>query len=275
MPRNIEIREIEAKHALGKSGMKELDYAYNPYLGCFHGCRYCYAIDMAPSDASSSWGNIVYARTNIITKLKQEMPGLKRGIVGISTITDPYQFIERKYGLAGEGIRLLALNGFHVTIQTKSPMVIKDIKTFIKYKKMIDIGITVTTLNNSIAALIEPFAPSPESRLKAIKKLSDNGIAVWLYLGPIIRNLNDNIEEIEGIIKFCSSNKIRIIYDSYQNYNGPSKYMEGTGYMVTEKGWWLDISSKIQSLCLKYGIDCTRESEEWKYEQDRKQRKLF
>ena len=88
MSNNIKIIESQAKHALGKSGMKELDYAFNPYLGCLHGCRYCYAIDMSPDTVAQHWGETVIVRRNMIPLLEREARIYKKGIVGISTITD-------------------------------------------------------------------------------------------------------------------------------------------------------------------------------------------
>ncbi len=271
----IIVKEINAKHALGKSGMKELSYAYNPYLGCFHGCKYCYAIDMSPEEASSSWGNVIFVRKNIIEILKREIHSLKRGIVGVSTITDPYQFVERKYKLAGEGIKILASSGFHVSVQTKSPMVLKDLEIFKEYKKNIDVGITVTTLKKDISKVIEPHAPSPESRMRALKNLSGSGIDTWLFLGPLIRNVNDSIDDIEKIILFCQENGIRIIYDSYQNYAGTLEYMKYVNYLPSTKKWWSGLSGTIEEKCREYGVNCVPESLEWEYEQDKIQKKLF
>ncbi|WP_290704624.1 radical SAM protein, partial [Ferroplasma sp. Type II] len=193
MIENIKIFEINARHALGKSGMAELDYAFNPYLGCLHGCRYCYAIDMSPSEASSNWGRTVFVRKNIITLLEREARTYKRGIVGMSTITDPYQSVEMKFRIMPKAIEILSRNGFYVTIQTKSPLILKDIEILEKYRNNLDVGLTVTTIDRKVAALLEPYAPDPVKRLNALKKLTQRKIKTWLYLGPIVRGLNDNI----------------------------------------------------------------------------------
>jgi DNA repair photolyase len=269
------IIEIEAKHALGKSGMAELNYAFNPYLGCFHGCRYCYAIDMSPKDAAGSWGNVVYARTNIIEILEREARIYRRGIVGISTITDPYQSIEMKYRIVNRAIDILCRNGFYVTLQTKSPLVLKDIKLLEKYKKRLDVGITVTTMERKISRILEPYAPDPGKRLNALKTLSKTGINTWVYLGPIVKGLNDGIDGIEHIIEFCSENGIRIIYDSFQDFKGTIPYMKGTGYMKSDKEWWEEINSAIVHSCNIHGVSCTLERDEWRYEAKNKYGTLF
>ena len=272
---NIKIFEINARHALGKSGMAELDYAFNPYLGCLHGCRYCYAIDMSPSEASSNWGRTVFVRKNIITLLEREARTYKRGIVGMSTITDPYQSVEMKFRVMPKAIEILSRNGFYVTIQTKSPLILKDIEILEKYRNNLDVGLTVTTIDRKVAALLEPYAPDPVKRLNALKKLTQRKIKTWLYLGPIVRGLNDNIEDIKKIVEFCAANGIRIIYDSYQDFKGTLPYMVGTGYMKSDPEWWERLNLSIEKICGKYGVTCTLEKDEWKYETRKRYGTLF
>ncbi len=275
MIENIRIFEINARHALGKSGMAELDYAFNPYLGCLHGCRYCYAIDMSPSEASSNWGRTVFVRKNIITLLEREARTYKRGIVGMSTITDPYQSVEMKFRIMPKAIEILSRNGFYVTIQTKSPLILKDIEILEKYRNNLDVGLTVTTIDRNVASLLEPYAPDPVKRLNALKKLTQRKIKTWLYLGPIVRGLNDNIEDIKKIVEFCAANGIRIIYDSYQDFKGTLPYMVGTGYMKSDPEWWERLNLSIEKICGKYGVTCTLEKDEWKYETRKRYGTLF
>jgi len=275
MAENIKIIEINAKHALGKSGMAELNYAFNPYLGCLHGCRYCYAIDMSPDEAATNWGNVIFVRKNIIELLKKEARIYKKGIVGISTITDPYQAIEMKYRIIPEAIEILEKNGFYITIQTKSPLILKDIEILEKYKNNLDAGITITTMDKKISRILEPYAPDPLKRLNALKELSDRKIKTWLYLGPIVNRINDNMEDINRIIDFCASNGTRIIYDSFQNFKGTIPYMSGTGYARSNAKWWEGMQSSIDKSCQKRGVVCTLENEEWQYEAKSRYRTLF
>jgi DNA repair photolyase len=275
MSENIKIIETDARHALGKSGMAELNYAFNPYLGCLHGCRYCYAIDMSPEEAANNWGHVIFVRKNIIELLKREARIYKKGIVGISTITDPYQSIEMKYRIIPEAIEILEKNGFYITIQTKSPLILKDIEILEKYKNNLDAGITITTIDRKISRILEPYAPDPLKRLNALKELSNRQIKTWLYLGPIVNGLNDNMEDINRIIDFCASNGIRIIYDSFQDFKGTIPYMAGTGYVKSNPEWWRDLRFSIEESCRKRHVVCTLESEEWQYEAKSRYRTLF
>ncbi|MEM2852825.1 MAG: hypothetical protein QW438_06515 [Ignisphaera sp.] len=95
--------EIEVRQALTKSGLPDLDYALNPYLGCGHGCLYCYAkIYTRLSEVVANWGKIIAVKKNLLDILTNEVERLKRGTVGIGTITDPYQPIEAIYRLTRE-----------------------------------------------------------------------------------------------------------------------------------------------------------------------------
>ncbi len=261
----MRVIEINARTAIGNSKMKELDYTYNPYLGCSHGCLYCYAMDFSPEDASSNWGNVVYVRKNIIEVLKKQIKRLKIGTVGVSSITDPYMPIEAKYRLTRSGIEILARNNFYVTIQTKSPLITRDIDLFSKYKHRIDAGLTITTLKNDISRLLEPMAPRPDARVSALIKLS-KAIKTWIYIGPIIEDVNDDLNDIENIINIASQTNSRIIYDHFEGYKYNLNYMSSIKYKSFNISWWNDISKKIEIIAYKYNVTANSESVEWLYE---------
>jgi DNA repair photolyase len=200
------VREIESAGSITRSGMKELDYCLNPYLGCSHRCLYCYAIDMTyDREASENWGDVVLVRKNIDRRLASDIKGIKRGIVGISTITDPYQPAEARYRLTGKCLQILLKNGFRVTVQTKSPLVRLDFPLLSKYAHMADLGMTITTLDRSRSLRFETRTPSPEARVSALREASKAGIPTWIYYGPIIKGFNDSQEEIRNIVSTASS----------------------------------------------------------------------
>lgn len=257
------VKRIKVKSALSKSGLRELDYSLNPYLGCIHACSYCYAPNFTPdSDASTNWGKVVVVKENLVEVLKREVHMLKRGVVGVSTITDPYQPIEALERLTRRSVELLLQNGFRVSIQTKSPLVLRDIDVLQKYKNKVDVGITVTTLYKDI----EPNAPPPKARINALKKLSENGIETWLFLGPIIRGVNDS--EVKDIIEEISGISTRVVYDHFNYYKG-LKFREGS------KEWWEGIKQMINKLCRENGLECHEESEDWIFEKRKQYKPLF
>jgi len=173
---------MKCKSALNKSRLYGLDYTINPYFGCHHACIYCYV----PSLLKISYDEFKNAepKENMVAILRKEIRKKKAGIVGISTATDAYQPLERKYGITREILKLLQEYRFPIDIQTKSPLVLRD-ADIIKKFDYATVGITITTLNEEIARKWEPFAPPPSKRLEAAGRLAKGGINTYIFLGPI------------------------------------------------------------------------------------------
>ena len=265
----MRVLEVKAKSALNRSGMVELDYAFNAYLGCAHGCRYCYAADITPGESPETWGDTIRVRTNIIEVLQREIKSKRRGLVGISTITDPYQPIEAKYRLSRQAIGLLLANGFRVSIQTKSPLVLRDLD-ILRGKKGLDAGVSLATPDNEISRLIDRKSPLPDARIRTLRELSRNMIKTWMFLGPIIPEINDSDESIEALISIASDLKIRVIYDLLNPYSGARSMLGetlGSGWSSSMKTldrrkWWENRESTIKRLAGQYNVECNSEASE-------------
>ena len=265
----MRVLEVKAKSALNRSGMVELDYAFNAYLGCAHGCRYCYAADITPGESPETWGDTVRVRTNIIEVLQREIKSKRRGLVGISTITDPYQPIEAKYRLSRQAIGLLLANGFRVSIQTKSPLVLRDLD-ILRDKKGLDAGISLATPDKEISRLIDRKSPLPDARIRTLRELSRNMIKTWMFLGPIIPGINDSDESFEALISMASDLKIRVIYDLLNPYSGARSMLGetlGSGWSSSMKTldrrkWWENRESTITRLAGQYNVECNSEASE-------------
>lgn len=280
--RNVKIKEIRASSALSRSRLPELKYALNPYMGCMHGCLYCYAMDFTNDrEAASNWGSVIAVKSNILEELRKDIIRLPRGVVGVSTVTDPYQPVEGRYRLVRKSIEMLARNGFRVSIQTRSPLVIRDLDILAKYRSMFDLGMTIASPSFSITSIIEPGAPPPESRMQALKRASEAGIETWIFLGPIIKGFNDTEEQISRVLEFAAGNGSRVIYDKFSAYRGPSELMasvlpERKGDYIERRGdgWWEGIRTLIVDTCNDLGAKCTPQSEDWKYERSKLVRPL-
>ena len=108
---------VECTRALSPSGLPGLDYALNPYTGCEHGCIYCYAPGVTHTDLGS-W-RVVRVKRNIPERLARELPSVE-GVIGLGTVTDPYQYAERKFRLTQMCLEVLRARGRRVHIHTKS-----------------------------------------------------------------------------------------------------------------------------------------------------------
>ncbi|HEX9973755.1 MAG TPA: radical SAM protein [bacterium] len=206
---SIIVKEILAKSALTHSRIEGIDFALNPYLGCAHGCRYCYADFMKRfSNHHEPWGSFVDVKINIAQLLDKELkrrkyrsmnlsmiPDLEPGawrvghsvekLVSLSTVTDPYQPLEKKYQLTRRCLEILLHYQMPVSILTKSSLVLRDID-LIKQFKNIDVGITITTDRDEIRKIFEPGAPPIQSRIDTLKELHQQGIKTWVFVGPIL-----------------------------------------------------------------------------------------
>lgn len=206
---SIKVKEILAKTALTPSRIEGIDFALNPYVGCAHGCRYCYAEFMKKfTNHSEPWGSFVDVKIKLPQLLEKELkrrkygtmnldmipdlePGAKRmehggeKLVSLSTVTDPYQPLEQKYQLTRRCLEILLRYQMSVSILTKSPLVLRDVD-LIKQFKNIDVGITITTDRDDIRKIFEPGAPPIQSRIDTLKQLQQQGIKTWVFVGPIL-----------------------------------------------------------------------------------------
>ena len=119
----LKIQERKVKNILSKSGIPGADYCINPYVGCSHGCRYCYATFMKRyTGHPEAWGSFVDVKINAPEVLRRQIRKAAKGKIMISSVTDPYQPIEDKYKLTRQCLQILLPYPFSVDILTKSPL---------------------------------------------------------------------------------------------------------------------------------------------------------
>lgn len=192
------VKEICAKTILSKS--KVLDYTINPYIGCEHGCTYCYARFMKRfTGHEERWGEFVDVKVNAPSLLQSEIKRKRARRVWISGICDPYQPLEKKYELTRGCLEILSRHGWPVTIQTKSPLLLRDIELF---EGFIDVEVTVTiaTADENIRQIFEPKAPSIRERIEALEKLHSKGIKTSAMIAPMLPKAEGLANELRGKI---------------------------------------------------------------------------
>jgi DNA repair photolyase len=192
--------------ALSPSRLPGLDLALNPYTRCAHACTYCYApyiMRVAPKE----WGMSVQAKINIPRLLARELPR-KRGVVGLGTVTDPYQPAEAELLLTRRCLEEMVKAGSSVTLLTKSNLVIRDIDLLAKMASA-EVGITLNTSIDARAAVFEPGAPPPSKRLKAVRALVDAGIGTYVFLGPVIPTITDH--DLDGLVNSLIETRVRSV----------------------------------------------------------------
>lgn len=207
-----EINEKIIKSALSPSKLPGLDYALNPYRGCEHACIYCYAPSVIHWD-KGKWGELVETKVNLPRILSKELRTRKKGVVGLGTVTDPYQSAEKKYEITRRCLELLLMHDFPVCIQTKSSLVLRDMDLLKRFSN-IEVGVTLTTLDENVREKLEPGASSVEDRLMALSELSKNRIDTWVFLGPVMPYITDVEALVDAIAavnpKYVLVDKLRL-----------------------------------------------------------------
>jgi len=191
-------REVEAKTVLIKS--KLTDYCVNPYSGCEHACAYCYVPQMPwNKNRFKQWGESVEVKVNAAEVLARELEKAKRGTVMVSSATDAWQPLEQKYGIARKCLEALAEKDFPLTVLTKSALVTRDADVLKRFSNA-TVGLTITTDREEIAAVVEPRASPVRERLEALKKLREQGLRTYAFIGPLIPlDVKQLAEQLHGI----------------------------------------------------------------------------
>lgn len=267
-PTFIKYSFTKTSKALTPSGLPDIDYALNPYVGCAHGCTYCYArAYVRDAEVAREWGSIVKIRVNLIDVLIKDVGRLKPGVVGLATITDPYQPIEASQHLSRESLKILLRAGFKVDLQTKSPLVLRDVDILKRWRDRVEVGLTITTLRDEVAAIIEPGAPPPSERAKALRELSASGITTWLFLGPIIPGVNDDYDSVRDIAKLAVDTGSLLIHDPLrlkpQILKTLSQALRTLGLnpddvisKARSKAWLQSVRDVVEKACTDTGAEC-------------------
>jgi len=184
------------------SGFMNLyDFTLNPYSGCSFGCTYCYAAFFSRTEKQrDDWGHWVVVKENALEQLqkKRKRPLIDKTIY-MSSVTDPYQPLERDLRLTQSILEeLVDYHQVRLVIQTRSPLVTRDIDLFKRFKN-IQVNMTITTDSEVIRKVFEPFCPSNADRLEAIKSVSDSGINTCITMTPLLPI--DDIEKFIGDLK--------------------------------------------------------------------------
>lgn len=278
-------------------------WSINPYIGCAIGCAYCYArythkyaaerlataatLDGGselPNDGMPPW--LAFERRIMV---KREAPVLLRRALGrratlealhhervvIGTATDPYQPAERRFRVTRGVLEVLAeQRGILVTIITKSPLVTRDVEllTKIAERSTLSVHISLITVDRELARVLEPRAPTPEARLRAIARLRRSGIEVGVNVMPVLPGITDSPEMIEELVRaikqtnasYISATSLRLqaaardryipfIAKEFPELAGRYHTAYATSYQVNEK-YRKGLHDRFVAVCERNGV---------------------
>ncbi len=243
----MKIKEVYAKSVLSKS--KIYDYVVNPYVGCQHACSYCYARFMRRfTGHQEPWGRFVDVKVNAPDLLRGEVAKKKMGTVWVSGVCDPYQPLEAEYRLSRKCLAILFRHDWPVVIQTRSPLVLRDLDIF-KESAKLRVGLSITTANDEIRRVFEPRAPSIAERLKTVASLHRNGIRTYVMIAPIL-------PEAENLIRMLAGKVDYLILDR-MNYCHADRIYERHGWQDRKTDeYFARVGRSMVQACAELGVEC-------------------
>ncbi|MBU7017241.1 MAG: radical SAM protein [Theionarchaea archaeon] len=204
-PERVEYRVYKAKRILNK--YKHADswfwnrYSAHPYVGCEHACEYCYARadKYLHTDRPDDFSRIIKVKRNAPELLRKELQNVRKDVI----VTADYQPVESKVGLSRKMLEVVRNLEFPVHVVEKSDLVLKDLDVLkeIHEKSWACISFSFSTLDEDVSRIVEPIAPLPRKRLKAMRKIADAGVLTGANLMPILPFITDSEEMMEDVIR--------------------------------------------------------------------------
>jgi len=241
------VREIEAKSILSKSQI--YDYALNAYIGCQHNCLYCYAKFMKRfTGHRERWGEFVDVKINAPELLAREIRKKVKGRVWMSGVCDAYQYLEKKYLLTKRCLEILVEQGWPITIQTKSPLVLRDIE-ILKRAGDCEVGFSIATADEHVRRIFEPGAPPIIKRIEALGILHDEGIQTFVMVAPLL-------PQAEGLVDLLKGKVDLALIDRYNYHYADYTYKKHGMQWAMDEDFFLKKGGELMAGFKKEGIPC-------------------
>ena len=257
---NMIEKEVVVKDLVTKSNLPASDYVINPYVGCPHGCRYCYACFMKRfTNHSEAWGSFIDIKRCDKPISKRKLQGKS---VFLSSVTDCYNPFEEKYRNTRKILEQLISINCELNISTKSHLILRDID-LLKQCNNLKVSVSVNTLDEQFKNNMD-HASSIMKRLETLETLHQNGIYTVLFMSPIFPGITDYKEIIVKTHRFV---------DEYwfENLNLRGSYKQDILsyiknaypqlvelydeiYVKGNMGFWNNLSVEIEEYCAEYSI---------------------
>ncbi|MEQ8235064.1 MAG: PA0069 family radical SAM protein [Gammaproteobacteria bacterium] len=266
----------------------------NPYRGCEHGCVYCYArpahayVDLSPG---LDFESRLFSKPDAAAVLRRELarPGYRCEPIALGANTDAYQPVERRLGITRAVVEVLAECRHPFTIVTKSALVERDLDLLapMAAQGLVQVFVSVTTLDRTLARVMEPRAAAPQRRLETLRRLAAAGVPAGVMFAPVVPALNDH--ELEQVLELAAQvgachagyvvlrlpREVRSLFKDWLGTHYPLKYervmarvreLRGGaesdarfGSRLTGQGVWADlVRQRFERACRAYGLNRSR-----------------
>lgn len=253
--------KISTKDYLTKSNLPASDYVINPYIGCTHACKYCYARFMKRfTGHTEKWGDFIDIKE---CKKPISLQRIKGKSVFLSSVTDCYNLYEEKYGITRSILKQLVDADSKITISTKSSLILRDIDLLQRFSNL-KVALSINTLSENFRAAMDNGS-SINERLYAIKELHNAGIYTVLFMSPIFpyitewEEIIDNTREIVSEYWFENLNLrgeyknsiLSYINDYYPEFKDEYKKI----YLQKDMTYWITLANSLNTYCNKNRIN--------------------
>ena len=267
----MKVKAVAAKSILTKSNLPVSAYSANPYVGCSHACKYCYASFMKRfTNHSEQWGDFVDVKIWPEVKNAEKYSGRE---IFLSSVTDPYQPLEAKYCRTRALLEQFRGSGVSLSISTKSDLVLRDIE-LIKTFPDAQVSWSINTLDEEFKNEMDR-AVSIERRFEAMKIFHDSGIRTTCFISPIFPGITDTLAIIERAKSICN-----LVWLENLNLRGSyrkiiidwinTKHPELAGlyrdiYTNKDRSYWYELDDVIRDYAAKNGMPYLRNDSHVEY----------
>jgi DNA repair photolyase len=211
-------QEVHVRSALARAVGMPFTWTLNPYRGCTHACEYCYArkyqrhLELGAGDEFSS---VILVKTNLVETLRREVarPGWTRETVAVGTATDPYQPIEGHYRLTRQSLEVLAADRTPASIVTKGPMIVRDVDVLKTLTRQAGcrVYVSIPSVDEQAWSKLEPGTASPGQRLRAVRELSNAGIAAGVLMMPLVPGITTSRSSVARTLQAIADAGARFV----------------------------------------------------------------
>ena len=247
----IKVREIQAKSILNPSRIPSMDYCVNPYVGCGHGCRYCYArFMMRFTHHTEPWGQFVDVKINAPFLLQKKLKRAKKGVIMLSSVTDAYQPLEKKYQLTRQCLEAILPCRFPIDILTKSALILRDLSLIKQFGEEAEVGFSIATDDVKLAHTFEPHAATIDERIEALGEFHKAGVSTYAFIGPILP------QDPKKLAKKLLGKVDSVLIDR-MNYSGnvSGLYKKMNLNYALKDDYFYGVASELKHIFTKHGVE--------------------